>query len=259
MRRLLSRSSAVATLLATLSLVAGVTVALLSGVAGEQSSTFTSGDVSIGSTASTVCNLRAGGVAPSAALLPGDSSTGWTPSPGVDQPCTLKVTYTGANPAYLGIDLLIATKSGSVASGAPAGTTPTPLFDATANGLQLRVTDSANTVFVNGTTFTSQGAGAGSSTISSVPCASPYNISAYSCYQVNDLLVNPTAVTNGFSDTFSIDYALPLSSTSAYENSTAVVIMNVHAVQSNNNPLPAGPPSAVCQAGAQCSTGLQWN
>ena len=259
MRRLLSRSSVVAIVLAATSLVAGVSVALLSSTTDGQSASISSGDVTYGNTSSTVCNLRAGGAQTSASLLPGDSSTGWSPSPGIDTPCTLKVSYMGNNPAFLGVDLLIATKAGTIPPSAPSGTTPSPLFDATSSGLQLRVSDSANTVFFNGTTFTGQGTGAGSTTISSVTCAAPYNIAAYTCYRVDDLLVGTSAATSGFSDTFSIDYALPLLSTSAYENATAVVVMSVHAVQSNNNPLPASPPSQVCQSGAQCSSGLPWN
>jgi hypothetical protein len=259
MRRWLPRTSLVAILLAAMSLVAGATFALLSGTSNGQTSTLSAGDVTYGNNSSSVCNLRDGGGQTAPALLPGDASTGWSPSPGVDQPCTFKVTYMGADPAYLGLDILIATRAGVVPATAPAGTSPSTLFDGSANGLQLRVTDTANTVLFDGTTYTGQGSGAGASGVAQVPCPAPYNISAYTCYQVTDLLVSSNAVSNGASDTFALDYRLPASSTSAYENAAAIVVLNVHAVQSANNPLPTTPSSLVCQTGAQCSSGLSWN
>jgi hypothetical protein len=258
MRRWISRLGLPVTVLAAMSVTAGVTLAVLSATTPNSSATITSGDVSFGSTANTTCVVRAGAGASGPALLPGSASTGWA-TPGSEPPCTLKVTYSGTNAAYLGLDVLIASRAGSVAPGAPAGTNATPLFDDSSNGLQLRISDASGATFVNGTDFTTQGTAGAPTPLPSASCPAPYDISTYTCYQVNDLLVSTSPLTGGANDTFTLNYELPLSSPSSYENAAATVVLTAHAVQSVNNPLPASPSAGACAAGAQCQVGLPWD
>jgi hypothetical protein len=213
--------------------VAGATFGLFSS-AGHVSgtNTFTAGVVSFGSPVSTTCTISP--------MSPGDASTGWS-APGTDATCTYQVTYSGNIPDFLGLDLTISGTAGSPV--APySGTTPSAaagLFDGTATGLQVLVTDSASTTFVNRTTYQNQ-------------AGSPVTLSATS--SVSDLLISRTASTNGGTDTVTVNYQLPTSASNAYNSAGTTIVLVIHAVQANNNALPAG-----CAAGNVCSTGFNWS
>ncbi len=214
-------------------LVAGVTLGLFS-TAGQVSgtNTFTAGVVSFGSPATATCTINP--------MSPGDASTGWS-TPGSDATCTYTVTYSGDIPAFLGLDVAVTGVAGSPV--APySGTTPsaaTGLFDGTANGLQVLVTDTGPTTFVNGTTYQNQG-------------GSPVALSSTS--SVTDLLVSRTAFTNGGTETLTVNYKLPTTASNAYNSASSTIVLLIHAVQANNNALPG-----ACAAGSVCSSGFNWS
>jgi hypothetical protein len=213
--------------------VAGVTLGLFSSAGhATGSNTFAAGVVSLGTPVSTTCAINP--------MSPGDASTGWSP-PGSSATCTYQVTYSGNIPAFLGLDLTITGTAGSPV--APyGGTTPTAaagLFDGTANGLQVIVTDSASTTFVNSTTYQNQ-------------AGSPVALSATS--SVADLLISRTASTNGATDTVTVNFKLPTSASNAYNSAGSTIVLVIHAVQANSNALPGG-----CTAGNVCSSAFNWS
>ena len=259
-QRGLRRASVIVALVAVSAIAATVTVGILTAASPTQSSSFAAGAVAYGSTASSVCRVGAGSGASAPALLPGDASSGWTPSPGVDAPCDLSVTYHGTTPAYLGVDVLIASRAGTPPASAPAGTVPATLFDGSSTGLQLRVTDTVNGTapYVDGVTYRAQGASGPATPLAPVACPAGYSGTVDTCYLVTDLLVRATPFTDGQSDTVVVNYQLPATSTSGYQNSSASVVITVHAVQAGGNPLPASPSSTACVATAQCVIGFLW-
>lgn len=232
-KRVATAGAALASLWAGATIVTGITLGMFSG-AGQLSgnNTFTSGVVSFGSPDSTACTINP--------MAPGDASTGWSPA-GSNATCTHQVTYSGNVPAFLGLDLTITGVAGSPV--APyGGTTPsaaTGLFDGTANGLQLLVTDAASTTFLNGTTYQNQ-------------AGSPVPLSSTS--SVTGLLVSRTALTNGGTETITVNHKLPTSASNAYNAASSTLVLVVHAVQADNNTLPAG-----CAAGNVCTSGFNWS
>lgn len=207
--------------------------------------------------ATAACSVGTGTGQTNGPLFPGNASSGWSTPPGSDAPCTLGVTYEGTLPGFVGLDVLVAASAGILPStGVPPGTTALPLFDRTAQGLQLQITDTTNGssgFYIAGTDFTAQGGSPPPSTpVTSVTC--PSQFSGATCFQVTDLLVSTTAFVTGRADTFSVNYQLPLASTTGYQNSTATVVLTAHAVQAGNNALPAN-----CAALVQCSTGFSWS
>jgi hypothetical protein len=231
------RAATLVALLASLgagaTFVAGITFGLFSSAGhGSGNNTFTAGVVSFGSPASTTCTIIP--------MSPGDASMGWSPA-GSNASCTYQVTYSGSVRAYLGLDVTITGVAGSPV--APyGGSTPSAaggLFDGTASGLQVLATDSASTTFLNNTTYQNQ-------------AGSPVALAATS--SVSDLLVGRTAVTNGGTDTITVNYKLPASASNAYNLASSTIVLVIHAVQADNNALPAG-----CAAGNVCSAGFSWN
>ncbi len=214
-------------------MVSGVTFGFFSS-AGQVSggNTFTAGVVSFGSPATTSCTINP--------MAPGDASTGWSPA-GSSATCTYQVTYSGNVPAILGLDLAITGVAGSPV--APyGGTVPSAaagLFDGTANGLQVLITDTSSTNFVNNTTYQNQ-------------VGSPVALSSTS--SVAGLLIRRTPFTNGGTDTVTVNFKLPTSASNAYNSATTTVVLLIHAVQAANNALPAG-----CDAGEVCTAGFNWN
>jgi len=223
----------VASLGATASFVAGVTLGLFSS-AGHvgAGNTFTAGVVSFGSPVSTTCAINP--------MAPGDGSTGWSPA-GSNATCTYQVTYSGNVPALLGLDLTIAGVPGSPVApyGGPTPSAAPGLFDGTSTGLQVLITDTASTTFFNNTSYRTQ---AGSSV----------TLSASS--SVTGLLVSRTPFTNGGTDTITVNYKLPASASNAYNLASSTIVLLVHAVQSDNNALPVG-----CAAGSVCAAGFNWS
>jgi len=214
-------------------LVAGVTFGFFSSAGrASGSNTFTAGVVRFGSPVSTTCAINP--------MAPGDASTGWSPA-GTLATCTYQVTYSGNVRAFLGLDLTITGTAGSPV--APyGGSTPSAasgLFDGTAGGLQMLVTDSSSTMFLNNTTYQDQ-------------AGSPVTLSSTS--SVTGLLISRTAFTNGGSDTITVNYKLPTSASNAYNSASSTIVLLIHAVQADNNALPA-----ACAAGRVCTSGFSWS
>jgi hypothetical protein len=238
---------------------AGLTLAQETTVRSAGNNSITASTVTASTTATTVCNVGTGVDQTNTPLFAGSASTGFTGG-GTYTPCSLTVTYHSTASAYLGLDVLIAAKAGAVASGAPAGTTALALYDGTTKGLQVQITDTINgssTYFVNGTKYLPQGTGATTTDLPTLSCPAPYT-SGYTCYQVTKLLASTSVVSNGSSDTFSVNYQLPATSTAGYENSSAAIVLTAHVVQAANDPVPASG-ATKCSATAQCSSAFSWS
>jgi hypothetical protein len=225
-KRLALGAGALATVGAVGTLVAGVTFGLFTATTPTQSNTFTAGQVTLAQSAATSCTT--------ANIQPGDSGT-----------CAFTVTYNGSGQsavsggALLGVDVAVSSTAtgSSVQAYAPGNTGSTPtaalgLYDSTANGLQITVTDSQTVpvTYMSGTTLN------GATTTGVAPSA-------------NDLLVSKTAVVNGFATTFTINWSLPSTANNAYQAAGSKITLIVHAVQAANN----GSTSA-CTAGLECDT-----
>lgn len=212
------RSNAVTALTAIIaagSLTLGVTMALFSATDTSGTNTFASGTVEVGPDgASTTCAVTG--------MAPGDSSTGWGSGSRSLTPCNYKVKYTGSEPAYLAVDILI-----------DAGTTP--LYTAAASGLQMRVGAGAVT-FMDGTSYTRM-----DGTPSAVTAGTP----------VTNLLLSTTAAQTGETVQFDVDYLLPTIAPNALQGGSASVSLTFHAVQAANQS------TGSCVAGHQCSA-LSW-
>lgn len=208
-------AGAAATVGAAATLIAGVTFGLFSATTSSGANAFTAGTVSVGdgTPTSVTCNITN--------MVPGDSSTGAASGSKTDGPCTYNVKYTGSASSWLAVDVKVSN-----------GTTGVPLYDTTASGLQFFLKDGSSTSYLNGTTFTQQGGAT-----AALPVATTSN-----------LLVSTTPAATGTAVGFSLDYALPAAAGNGYQNGSTTVTLTFHAVQSGNNPLPAG-----CAAGQQCN------
>ena len=104
------------------------------------------------------------------------------------------------------------------------------LYDGSVNGLQFIVADGTHTYF-DKTSYQSQTSG-----------AAPLGDNSTAL----NLLVSPNAAP-GATVHFSINYFLPRSAGSQYENGYAAMTLNFHAVQAESNTVPG-----TCTIGAQC-------
>jgi len=225
-KRMALGAGALATVGAVAALAAGVTFGFFSATTPTQTNTISAGTVSLTQTAATSCNVTD--------IQSGDSGT-----------CNFTVNYTGtvSDGVWLGADLGISGTAGvPVQSYAPgnAGGTPAAapgLYDSTANGLQVSVTDNQapSGTYMSGTTLN------GTATAGASP-------------SVADLLVNPTAFTAPTSVTFTIAWSLPTTASNAYDSATSTITLLVHAVQAGNNGNTTG-----CTAGLTCSGIGSWS
>ena len=228
---------------AATTLVAGVTFGLFSATVAQSGgpNTFTAGKVTLSQSASTVCSVSP--------MSPGDGTSlgGGTSNNASEVQCIFPVTYTGNVPAYLALDLSIASTAAGVP---PAGDSSSPaagLYDSSATGLQLLVRDAggAKTLIAaaNGTsagTRYSVSTGFDTATTGANPAVS------------NLLLYDATAGSKVFqpnhTDTIMIDYVLPATASNSYQQAASSITLTVHAVQANNN-------ANTCTAGYQCPSG----
>jgi len=215
-RQLVVAASSLLSLVAVSSLTAVTTFGLFSASAGPQANTLSAGNVTFAPGSPQSCTYSN--------MLPG----------GTLQSCQVTVTYNGTSPAWLGLDIFVATKSG------PQGGAEN-LYNPGAGDspMTLSVTTTSPTV-----TFTNPTA--------VVSCPSTgfdgNNYTGYtSCFELDNELVSLTAVTSG-SATFTIIGSLPSNSSSAYQNGTAVVVIRPHVVQSGNNGN-----TGLCVAGNVCA------
>lgn len=217
LKRVLMGLGVAAAIAAAGALVIGTTNALYSATESSASNTFNSGTVTVGlGSTSTTCAITN--------MVPGDSSTGYgTGSQALTQ-CNYKVKYTGSASAWLAVD--IAVNAGS-----------TPLYTATADGLQLLVKTGTGLTLMNNTTFKN-------------PAGSDTTLAAGSTASNLLLSTSPAVADDTFQ--FNIDYLLPLLSPNSTQGGSASITLTFHAVQSGNQPILA------CVAGRQCNT-ITWS
>ena len=134
--------------------------------------------------------------------------------------CTLTVGYGGDKPAYLGLDVLIATKSG-------AGGTELYNPSDYLNDIQVKVKDNQGSAvtYVDPAIPTDFGA--------PFACPTPYSTDGYTtCYRLSDLLVRTSPFSSG-SVAFTSTLSIPTSSTSDYQGGAAEIVVTAHATQSD--------------------------
>lgn len=248
-KRLFFAAGSLASIGAVVALATGVTFGLFSATSDPQSNEFTAGTVTLESNASANCTVID--------MVPGDSSATWDGNPVAAQTntptasCVLSATYGGSVPAYLGLDLSIASQTpGNAAAtnaydGTDAGLPVTGsigLFDGTATGLQLQIASSGDepigsfiTNGTNGDVYWTNEAGA-QQNLNSGPA--------------NYLYLGQFST--GESTTITFDYALPRAANNAYQAAGTTFRLQVHAVQAGNND------NSGCTVGQQCST-IAWS
>jgi hypothetical protein len=189
-KRLLVGASVLAGLGGAAALVAGTTFGLFSGSAPGSANSFHSGTVSLAATATATIKCTVTN------MVPGDESTGYTPSAAdntqspKDTTCVAAFTYTGSVPAYIGV------------SSAASGTLPL-LWE------------------INATSTTQPGPFASAGVINTNTATDPLYVAK---------------ATGGTTHTYKIyvDYLLPRTDTTQSANS-ATLTLTLHAVQSGNN------------------------
>jgi hypothetical protein len=238
-KRLFLVGGAVTTVGAAAALVAGATFGFFSSAGtASGSNTFTAGKVLVGldpSGTQVACAISP--------MSPGDDQT----KSGVS--CEYDVKYTGNVNAYMAMDLAITGAAGaSIAVPYTQTTAPTAklgLYDGTANGLQLSITDGAATpvTYFSGTQYRDQATGA----LTTLPLTS-------GSASIADLLVNATPITAASAATHvTVHYSLPIGADNSYNLATSTIVLTIHAVQADNNP------ATGCVAGRVCSTGMSWS
>ena len=221
--RLLVAAGSAAIVTAAAVLAAGATFGLFKATTTSQTSHFSTGTVTLTSSVGGTCSVSN--------MFPGSSST---------SPCTLQAGYSGTVSAYLGLDVVIATKAGN------GGTNLYNPSDST-NDLQITIKDNQGTTVTYVTPSTNFG--------SSFLCPSPYDVGGYTCYRVLDRLVSKTASTNGGSPViFSTSVSLPSTSSTGYRGGVASVVLTTHAVQSGNNSFVSS-----CTPGQTCGAAANWS
>jgi len=136
-KRMALGAGAIATVAAVGTLVAGVTFGFFSATQTASGNNFTAGTVSLGSPVVTNCTV--------AHIVPGNSGD-----------CTVVVTTAGSEPADVAIDVAVAPGPTEPVASVPQAYGYAPsvnvpaagLFDDSANGLQVTLTDSSSTSYV---------------------------------------------------------------------------------------------------------------
>src|ERR1700733_12119850 len=130
--RLALAGAVAVTIGAVATLVGGVSFGLFSGTASSSSQSFTAGTVTAGSGTPTAVACT------DTNTVPGDSSAGAPIGGKADTTCTYNVKYTGSANAWLAVDVTVSNGS-------------TPLYDATATGLQMYLKDASPVTYLTST------------------------------------------------------------------------------------------------------------
>jgi len=236
-KRLALVGGAVTTVGAGAALIAGATFGFFSSAGvGSGSNTFTAGTVVVG--------LDPGGTQVTCGI--GPMSPGDTQAKSGNVACRYDIKYTGNVNAYMALDLTITGAPGSpIEIPYGSGSAPTAkqgLYDGSSTGLQFTIADGTPTTYMSGVQYNNQ---AGTPTT-----LTPVSGAA----SVVDLLVSTTPVTNGGTKSLTVNYTLPTTAGNAYNLATSSIVLRIHAVQADNNPVTAG-----CVAGNVCSTGMSWS
>ena len=170
---------------------------LFSAATTSQTSNFSSGTVTLSSTA--------GGTCLTANMFPGAQPSS----------CTLTTSYAGSAPALLALNVLIETQPGNGL---------TPLYNPSDSSHDLRVVVTSTNPTVTYTVPTQT---------TTCPLSAPYGSI---CYETDDQLVSTSSFTSSSAPVvFSTSVSLPASATTGYRGSSAQVILTVHATQASNN------------------------
>ena len=210
-RRLFLAAGSAATVAAAAALAAGITFGIFSATSASQATQFAAGKVTLSSDTSGACNV--------ASILPGSSPT----------PCTLKATYSGTVPAYMSLDVLVETQSGT--GGIKLYNPADP-----ANALQITIKDDQGSPV----TYTVP------TTATLCPLGAP---GGSTCYELDDELVSLAGLAPSTVVTFSTAVSLPTGSATGYQGGKAQIILTAHAVQAANNGS-----TASCTPGHECDT-----
>lgn len=195
-------------------LVTGASFAMFNSTSGVQENTFAAGTVTLNGASPTV----ACAIGP---MAPGDSTPAYENAGGngADAPCTDTVTYAGSLPAWIGLTIENDSPNSDIGSTVALENPSDP------NALQLSLTDSCNNTF-------------------SIPAPNGENtttefVNGQACTNGN----SDGSVNNGWTDTFTLNYYLPLGADNQYQGGTAEIELEAVAVQASNNPLTGNPPA----------------
>jgi hypothetical protein len=238
-KRLALVGGAVTTVAAGAALIAGATFGFFSSAGSTHSDTFTAGNVVVGldgSGTQVTCLINP--------MSPGDASTGWT-TPGSKAECRYDIKYTGNVNAFMAMDISI-TGAGGTPVVAYGQTTVPPtaqgLYDSSATGLQINITDDASVSYMSGVSYTNESHSLSTLTASGGTAG------------ITKLLVTGTPITTNQTKSVRVNYFLPTGAGNAYDLAASTVVLRIHAVQADNNALPVG-----CAAGELCTTGMTWS
>ena len=234
-KRAVIAGGAVVTIGAVAALLIGSTFGFFSSAGTSSgSNTFTAGNVIVG--------LDPLGTQVTCAI--GPMSAGDTQAKTGNVACKYDIKYTGTVNAYMALDLAI-TGHGGATTVIPYGSTTAPaaaqgLYDGTSTGLQFNISDGTNT-YMNGVQYNNQ-------------AGTPMTLTPTGgTAAVSDLLVTATPIASGATTVVTVNYTLPSTAGNTYNLATSAIVLTIHAVQSDNNPLPVG-----CLGGNVCST-LNWS
>lgn len=235
-KRFLVVGGAVSTVAAGAALIAGTTFGFFSsaGIASGNN-TFTAGNVVVG--------LDPGGTQVTCNI--GPMSPGDTQAKSGNVACKYDIKYTGNVRAFMAMDVSITGAGGTPVVAYTQTTVPATaqgLYDSSATGLQLFITDNASVSYVNGVQYTDESHAPATLTASGGTAA------------IANLLVTGTTITTNQTKSITVNYTLPTTAGNAYNLASSVVVLRIHAVQADNNALPVG-----CAAGELCSTGMTWS
>lgn len=235
-KRLAIVGGAVTTVGAAAALVAGSTFGFFSsaGVASGNNQ-FTAGTVIVG--------LDPDGTQVTCAI--GPMSPGDTEAKSGNVACKYDIIYTGNVNAYLAMDLAITGASGTPIVPYTQTTAPAAaqgLYDGTATGLQVTITDNTAVSYFSGVQYMSQ-----------TPTATTLTPTGGAA-SISNLLVNTTPVVQNATRSVTVNYTLPTTAGNAYNLATSTIVLTIHAVQADNNAVPVG-----CTLGAVCTTSMNWS
>lgn len=236
-KRFLLVGGAVTTVGAAAALIAGATFGFFSSAGTPSgSNTFTAGTVVVG--------LDPGGTQVLCTI--GPMSPGDTQAKSGNVVCKYDIKYTGTVNAFMAMDLSITGSGGTPAVAYTQTTAPSAvqgLYDSSATGLQITITDDDGASYMSGTSYTNQAHGAATLTATGGSAS------------IANLLVTPTAITTNETKSVTVNYTLPTTADNSYNLATSALVLRIHAVQADNNLLPVG----CTTAGHVCATAMTWS
>lgn len=217
-KRLALAAGSMTAVAAAASLIAGTTFGLFSATAPSQNNTFSTGTVTLDQTATTACTFSN--------IVPGDTASD----------CNYTATYTGSTPAWMAVDVVIATSKSADTSG--IGGTPAvtarDLYDPSGSSPKPSLTLTSNSGAV---TYSLPTTADGS-------CPAEFS-TADKCYHLNNLLVSTSTFSNTNAVTFVAEQAVGQLVGNAYQNASTTIKLTAHAVQSAHNSIGTDTAGAV--------------